>query len=119
MKLFLDPYLQAVKENARAAQDLADEHHRTHVRGQPQIAISEEHLAVLLEYHFTVQAIANMFKVPCRTIRRRITQYRMDKEVSFSDLSDGRLDDITQQYVNTDPISGQRSLDGFLRGVSL
>ena len=72
---FGEATLQAVVEIARAAQDLANEHHRNHMRGRLQIPIFEERLAVLLEYCFTVQAIANMFKVFRRTITRRIIQY--------------------------------------------
>lgn len=111
--------LQAVLQVAIATQHLADEHYRLHMRGRPEIPISEEHLVVLLEYHFTIRAIANMFKVSPRTIRRRIIQYGLDEELSFSEISDSQLDAITQQFVDTHPVSGQRSLDGFLRGVGL
>ena len=93
--------LQAVVEVARATQDLADQHQRHHMTGGPEIQISEEQMAVLLEYHFNIRAIAKMFRVSPTTTRRRIIQYGLDEEQSFSDLSDSQLDDITQQFVNT------------------
>ena len=43
----------------------------------------------------------------------------MDENLSFSDISDSQLDSITQQFVHAHPVSGQRSLDGFFRGVGL
>lgn len=60
-----------------------------------------------------------MFNVSPRTIRRRISQYGLDEELSPSDISDSQLDAITLQFITTHPNSGQRSLDGFLRGVGL
>ena len=110
---------QAVLKVVRAIQDLADEHQRRHITGRPEIPISEEHLAVLLEYGFTIRVIVDMHKVSPRTIRRRIIQYGLDGELLFSNLSDSWLDDITQQFVHTHPLSGQRSLDGYLRGIGL
>ena len=114
-----DGILLPVQEVARAIQHLADESHRHHVRGRPEIPIAEEHLATLLEHHFTVRAIATMFNVSARTIRRRITQYGLDDDLTPSDISDSQLDAITLQFTATHPNSGQRTLDGFLRGVGL
>ena len=117
--IFGDAILQAVVEVARAIQDLTDEYQRNHTRGRPEIPISAEDLAVLLEYRFTIRAIARMFQVSPKTIRRRIIRYGMDEDLSFSDISDSQLDSITQQFVHAHPVSGQRSLDGFFRGVGL
>ena len=60
-----------------------------------------------------------MFRVSPRTIRRRISQYGLDEDISFSVVSDTQLDMITEQFVETHPHSGQRSLEGFLRGLGL
>ena len=40
-------------------------------------------------------------------------KYGLDKETSFNDISDHQLDNITQQFVDAHPVSGQRSLEGF------
>ena len=72
--------LQAVLGVARAVQELSDEHQKHHMFGRPEIRISEEHLALLLD---TIRAIANMFRVSPRTIRRRIVKYGLDEDTSF------------------------------------
>ena len=74
---------------------------------------------MLIEHRFTTRAIANLLSVSPRTIRRRILQYGLSDAVSFSDVDDGELDEITTLYVATHPFCGQRSFDGFLRGFGL
>ena len=74
-------------------------------------------MAVLLEYRFTIRAIADMFRVSARTIRRRIVKYGLDEETSFNDINDNQLDDITQQFVGTHPVSGQRSPSSIAKKV--
>ena len=114
-----DGILPLILEIARTIQHVVDANHRHHVRGRSEIPIAEEHLATLLEHHFTVWAIASMFNVSPRTIRRRISQYGLDDELTPSEISGSQLDAITLQFITTHPNSGQRSLDGFLRGVGL
>ena len=46
-------------------------------------------------------------------------QYGLDEMASYSDLPDGALDEITRQFVSTQPNSGGQSLVGFLRGMGL
>ena len=104
---------------ARAVKQLADENLRRHRRGRPQINISEHQLSLLVEHQFTIQAIASLFHVSHRTIRRRIDRYGLNEAISFSDITDCQLDEITGQFVQSHPFSGQRSLDGFLRGFGL
>ena len=60
-----DDILQAVSGVARAVRELSDEHQKHHRSGRPEIPISEEHLAFLLEYRFTNRAIKQKcFKSP-------------------------------------------------------
>ena len=73
----------------------------------------------LLELHFSNVEIAKMLQVSPRTIRRRILQYGLQEDAEFSMLSDTDLDTITRRYVDTRPNSGERSLDGYLRGLGL
>ena len=111
--------VSTVMELAKTVQMLTDEHHRQKVKGRREIRISEDHLAVLLEQHFAVSTIANMFRVSPRTIRRRILEYGLDEAQSFSNISDDQLDTIVHHFVGTHPNSGQRSLEGFLRSFGL
>ncbi len=111
--------VDSVTEVVRAIQHLSDESRRQHTRGRPQMQICEEQLVVLLEHHFSIREVANLLHVSPRTIRRRIIQYGLEEEVSFIEISDPDLDVVTRHFVDNHPNSGQRSLDGFLRGMSL
>ena len=102
-----------------AVQDLRDECHRTHMRGRPQISISEEQLSLLIELQFTNENIASLLHVSPRTIRRRIIHYGLEREVGFTEMDDTCLDAITEQFVGTHPNCGEVSLSGFLRSLNL
>lgn len=114
-----DALIEGAAGIARTIQHSIDNcrHHR--VRGRPMISISEEHLSILLEHHFTNTAIARLFNVSPRTIRRRIVEYGLENEASYSDISDCELDIFTGQFVKMHPFSGQRSLEGYLRSLGL
>ena len=53
-------------------QALVDDHDRSKLKGRHEIPISEGQITVLLDNHFTVPAIADIFGVSTRTVRRRI-----------------------------------------------
>ena len=111
--------VQAVADVVRTVQNHVDEGYRQHATGRPQIPISEEQLVTLLDLHFSNVDIANMLQVSPRTVRRRIIQYGLQEEASFTEVSDTDLDTITRQFVDTHPNSGERSLAGYLRGIGL
>ena len=114
-----DVLIEAAAGIARTLQSSIDNFRRHRTRGRPMVPISEEHLSLLLEHHFTNTAIARMFNVSPRTIRRRIIEYGLDHEASYSDVSDFELDIFTKQFVAMHPFSGQRSLEGYLRSLGL
>ena len=111
--------VQAVADVVRTVQNHVDEGYRQHATGRPQIPISEEQLVTLLDLHFSNVDIANMLQVSPRTVRRRIIQYGLQEEASFTEVTDTDLDTITRQFVDTHPNSGERSLAGHLRGIGL
>ena len=92
---------------------------RTRQRGRPQIPIYEEQIRCLLELQFSTGQIASLLHVSTRTIRRRIIQYGLQEELSFSMIDDTSLDAITEQFIDTHPNSGQKSLAGFFRSNGL
>ena len=55
--------VQAVVDVVRAVRHLVDDCHRQHIRGRPQIEITEEQLVSLLELHFSNHDIANLLQV--------------------------------------------------------
>ena len=61
-------------------------------RGRPRFDINPEQLEYLLENGFTGPDIARMMCVSLRTIRRRITEYDLHKEILYSDTADEELD---------------------------
>ena len=111
--------LQAVLSVVQAIQITVNEQHRLHVTGRPQIAISEDQLAGLMELHFSNRDIANLFHVSPRTIRRRIIQFGLEDHSDYSDINDTSLDAITTQFVFHHPNSGEKSFSGFLRSLGL
>ena len=110
-----------VLQMVSTVQALVDDHHRNKLKGRHEIPISEEQITVLLDYHFTVPAIADIFGVSTRTVRRRIAAYGLEDYHAFCEISDAQLDTIVHHFVETHPNSGQRCLEGFLRskGVRL
>ena len=103
----------------QAVQSAADEQHRLHFRGRPQIAINEDQLTHLLELQFSNEDIAKLFNVSTRTVRRRVVQFGLEDVSNYSDLSDTSLDAITTQFVVRHPNCGERSFSGFLRSQAL
>ena len=100
-------------------QALVDFEQQKHQKGRPAITIPETQLALLLEHHFTLADIARMLQVSPRTVRRRIIQYGLEEEASYSELTDSQLDEITRNFVHEHPYSGLRSYGGFLRSAGL
>ena len=99
----------------RCLQEAVDEKNLSHLKGRPAICIPEEQLAMLLGYHFKVTDIARILMVSPRTIRRRIIQYGLENEASYSNISDDDLDSLSLNFVHHNPNSGLRSLEGILR----
>ena len=109
----------AISDVLAELQEEVDQRRIRRRRGHPSIDIPEDHLVMLLENHFSVADIARMMTVSPRTIRRRVLQYGLENSTAYSDLSDCDLDEITVQYVHTNPHSGRVSYQGFLRSVGL
>ena len=110
--------LRSLQEVVVELRDLVDTDIRSHLRGRPQIPISEDNLLCLLRAHFSSSAIASMLGVSTRTVRR-IVQYGMEGEIAFSSISDTELDAITQHFVNDHPNAGERSFSGFLQSIGI
>ena len=114
-----DTLIESSAGIVRAIQNSIDECHRNRLREPCVVVVSEEHLSLLLEHHFTETAIVKLFNVSLRTIRRKITEYGLDNQASYSDINDSELDMFTQQFVIMHPFSGQRSLERYLRNLGL
>ena len=114
-----DILVEAIVDLVRDIQLVIDINHCSHIRGRPQIQVSEEQLIALLELQFSTRDIANLLQVSPKTVRRRIIQYGLQEEANYTEMDDAELDAITSQFVNSHPESGGRSLAGFLRGMGI
>ena len=115
-----DALVRVVADVVQAVQShLAALYHLPRSIGRPQVHISEEQLIMLLDLHFSIRDIASMLQVSPDTVRRRINQYGLQGITGYSPLTDGDLDAITTQYVETHPNSGSRSYAGYLRSQGL
>jgi hypothetical protein len=83
--------------------------------GRPVFNITHDQLYFFLAHGFTGPAIANMLGVSLRTVRRRINQYGLFKNVFRSDVTDAELDDIVSNVMEQFPNIGYRLLEGELR----
>lgn len=83
--------------------------------GRPRLDISEVHLSNLLEQEFIQVEISQMFGCSARTIRRRILEFGLDQFTRYNEISNGELDEIVEDFVNTFPTAGQKTLAGHLR----
>ena len=88
-------------------------------KGRPQIEISEHQLEALLSFHFSSATIAGMLQVSVSTVRRRILQYGLEQMTEYTDLTDNELDEITAEFVHNSPNGGQKSYEGYLRGMGI
>jgi hypothetical protein len=91
------------------------EQHLTRCPGRPRLNISEVQLLNLLEQEFTQVEISRMLGCSARTIRRRIIEFRLDHFTHYSEISNGELDELVEDFVSTFPTAGQKTLAGHLR----
>lgn len=108
-----------VSDVVAGVQREADQRKLARRRGRPAIDIPEDQLAMLLEHRFSIADIARMMGVSARTIRRRVLQYGLESVTAYSTLTDHQLDEITAQFVHSNPYSGRVSYQGYLRSVGL
>ena len=118
----LNDLIDATRELTQSAEELVDRQRRLHGqqlrRGRPKLQITEDQLRELLQAHFSVVSIAQLFSCSTKTIYRRLHEYNM-VGVLQSDISDADLDGIVESFVQAHPTCGQRLLIGHLRSLNL
>ena len=111
--------VEAIGAVVATVQQILDESRCHRRQGRPKVPVREDQLVTLLELQFSNQDIANLLQVSARTVRRRIIEYGLVEDYSFSTIGDTDFDAITRQFVDSHPNSGERSLSGFLRAMGL
>ena len=87
-------------------------------RGRPKLQITEGQLRELLQSHFSVVSIAQLFSCSTKTIYRWIHEFSLTGTLQ-SPIGARDLDEIVLSFVQAHPTSGQRLLIGHLRSLGL
>ena len=86
----------------------------SHGRGRPKLLISQEQLEHLIGYNFSCQSIASMLGVSVRTIYRRMQEFSMSIQATYSNISDSDLDEKVTLLKQDYPNAGYRMISGLL-----
>lgn len=91
----------------------------TGTRGRPHFDITPEQLDYFLDFEFTVPEIARMLSVSVRTVHRRLSEYGLSVRRSYSDITHDDLKGVVAAYLDGNPNSGYRMVNGFLKSIGL
>lgn len=86
----------------------------SHGRGRPRFLITREQLEHLISYDFSCPSIASMLGVSVRTVYRRMQEFSMSIQESYSDISDNDLDEKVALLKQDYPNAGYRMISGLL-----
>ena len=79
-----------------------------------RLHISSQHLSFLVECGFTLKDTATFFNCSTKTIQQKITEFGVQDIWSFTDISQGDLDEIASLYTMPHPGAGYKSFQAFL-----
>ena len=82
--------------------------------GRPRFDIPFNQLSSLLERRFTVPQISDILGVSIRTVRRRMSVYKLSVRSYYLQVSDGDLDAIVAEILMRFPACGNRQMQGHL-----
>ncbi|XP_028412583.1 uncharacterized protein LOC114535478 [Dendronephthya gigantea] len=94
---------------------------KTGLPGRPAYKITKEQLLFLVSSGFNVPQISAMLNVGKRTIERRLHEFGISINTTFSSINNDDLDAVVRDIVKEFPNVGYRRLTGFLRvkGISV
>ena len=87
--------------------------------GRPAFSISYHQLHYLIDSRFSVPQIAELLGVSVSTIRRRMSTYDLSIRVTYTSITDERLDELVASVQRQFPNWGNRQMYGHLisRGI--
>lgn len=82
--------------------------------GRPRFNITYFQLVYLLEHRFSVPQIGHLLGVSVRTVRRRMEQYGLSVQMTYTEISDTDLCERVSYYQRLHPYCGNRQMAGLL-----
>lgn len=88
-------------------------------RGRPMFLIEKERLVELLDLNLPVNSIAKLLGISARTVHRRMAEFGLSVNQTYSNLTDEELDDAVRHIHNEIPTAGYRIVKGRLRSMGI
>ncbi|XP_008304281.1 uncharacterized protein LOC103375742, partial [Stegastes partitus] len=86
-------------------------------RGQPKLVISKEYLQDLIDMQLSISCIAKLLGVSKKTVFRRMHEFGLSVKGSYSNLTDGELDNLVRSVKLRMPHIGYRMMKGELQAM--
>lgn len=84
-------------------------------KGRPKFDILEGQLEFLRKLNFNTPDIAKILGVSKSTVKRRISQFKLNRKYIITDITDANLDNIINEIQKEFPRTGYRRMIGYLR----
>ena len=83
--------------------------------GRPSYIVGRGQLVYFIEHGFTAQQMSNMLGVSLSTIRRRMNEYGLSIQQTYSTINNDELNHLVRQCLSAFPNAGYRMVGGWLR----
>ena len=93
--------------------------HRMGAVGRPRFDIPREQLSLLIESQFTLPQIADIIGVSERTIHRRMSEYGLSIQYTYSEMTNLELDSVIADIHWEFPMCGNKQMGGHLLSRSI
>uniref|UniRef100_A0A3B3I2C7 Integrase core domain-containing protein n=1 Tax=Oryzias latipes TaxID=8090 RepID=A0A3B3I2C7_ORYLA len=119
--------IQALKEFLRLVLDHIDRHNValtpvqtvSGARGQPMYVVEKDRLVELIALNLQVKSIRRLQGISTRTVHRRMTEFGLSVNQTYSNLTDEELDDSIRIIKTENPTAGYRMVKGRLRSMGI
>uniref|UniRef100_A0A3P9K6J4 Integrase core domain-containing protein n=1 Tax=Oryzias latipes TaxID=8090 RepID=A0A3P9K6J4_ORYLA len=119
--------IQALQEFLRLVLDHIDRHNValtpvqtvSGARGQPMYVVEKDRLVELIALNLPVKSITRLQGISTRTVHRRMTEFGLSVNQTYSNLTDEELDDSIWIIKTENPTAGYRMVKGRLRSMGI
>ena len=107
--------LECVVDDESHSDGLTATVRQTGERGRPSFEIAQEQLEYFVQLGFSAKSIAGMLGVSKRTVQRRLHDAQIGISETYSNMTDGELDEIIREIKMDFPNVGYRIMYGLLK----